>query len=110
MAAKILGFTLFETLQYGVFRTFCSPELSLKNWILHCVRENFPEYPPDITIQISTIVYLIPQLFSWLKSYKVLIPKFFPGGSFASTKTIRALLDMNPLLMMKMVAKSNART
>ena len=36
-------------------------------------RENFLvlEYPPNITIGTSIIVYLIPQHFSWLKNYKL---------------------------------------
>ena len=49
----------------------CSPKLSLENWILHCLRENFPEYPRDITIRILMIVYSIPQHFPWFESCKL---------------------------------------
>ena len=42
-----------------------------ESWILHCLCENFPEYPPDIIIQTSIIVYLIFQRFSWFKNYKL---------------------------------------
>ena len=112
MVVKILDFKLFQSLKNGLFRTFCSPKLSLGSWILHCFCKNFPEYPPNITIRTSTIVYLIPQHFSWFKHYKVLILKLVPGGSFASAKTIIAFIDVDLLLMIKMmvVTKSNART
>ena len=44
MVAKILDFRLFERIQYALFRTFCSPELSPESWILHCPCESFLEY------------------------------------------------------------------
>ena len=40
----------------------------------------------------------------------ILILKIFPGAFFSCAKTIRALVDTDLLLMMKMVAESNART
>ena len=110
MVAKILDFRLFKNLQKGIFRTFCSPKLSLESLILHCLCENFLEYPSEITIRISAIVYLIPQHFSWFKNYTVLIPKLIPGSSFASSKTIRALFGTDLLLIVRMVARGNART
>ena len=42
-----------------------------RNWILHCLRENFPEYQRDITIRILMIVYSIPQHFPWFQSCKL---------------------------------------
>ena len=50
MAAKILDFRLSENLKMcspGPFAC-CSPKLSLENWILCCLCENFLEYPPNI--------------------------------------------------------------
>ena len=44
MVTKILDFRLFERIQYALFRTFCSPELSPESWILHCPCESFLEY------------------------------------------------------------------
>ena len=44
------------------------------------------------------------------KLQTVLIRKLVPGPSFASSKTISAFINTDLLLMMKMVAKSNART
>ena len=57
MVAKISDFRLFENLQNALFRTFFSPKISLESWILHCLCKNFPKYPSDITIRISTIAY-----------------------------------------------------
>ena len=45
-----------------LFRAFCSPKLSLESWIFYCLYE-FLEYPSNITIGISVIVYSIPQAF-----------------------------------------------
>ena len=42
-----------------------------RNWILNCLRENFPEYQRDITIRILMIVYSIPQHFPWFQSCKL---------------------------------------
>ena len=39
-----------------------------------------------------------------------MIRKLVPGPSFTSSKTTNAFSDKGPLLMIKMVAKSNART
>ena len=52
-------------------RSFCSPKLSLESWIYIAFARSFPEYPPNITIRISIIVYLITQCFSWLKNNKL---------------------------------------
>ena len=109
MVVKFLDFRLLESLKSALSRTFCSPKLSLESWILHCLCENFPEYPPDIIIQTSIIVYLISQHFSWFKNYKLFIVKLVPDAYFASAKTISAFVGPDLLLMMKMVAKSNAR-
>ena len=108
MVVKILDFRLFESLKSALSRTFCFPQLSLESWMLHWLCENFPEYPPDIIIQTSIIVYLILQHFSWFKNYNLLILKPIPGTYFASAKTISAFVDPDLLLTMKMVAKSNA--
>ena len=75
----------------------------------HYRKLNFA-YPPDITIRNSIMMYLTPQQFSWFKNYKLLVFKLLPGIFFASAKTITALVDTDLLVMMKMVAKSNART
>ena len=88
----------------------CTLQDLLLSQILHCLRETFREYSPDITTQTSPIVYLIPQHFSSFKNYKVLIPKLVSGGSFASAKAIRAFVDKDLLFMMNLVAKSNACT
>ena len=109
MVVKILNFRLFESLKNALSRTFSSPKLSLESWILHYLCKNFPEYPPEIIIKTSIIVYVIPQYFSWFKNYKLLILKLVPSASFACAKTISAFVDLNLLLMIKMVAKSNAR-
>ena len=45
---------------------FLPPRLSLESSIIHCLHENFPEYPREITIGVSTTVYSISQQFSWL--------------------------------------------
>ena len=34
--------------------------------MLHCLQENFPEYPCDRTLGISIIVYSVPQHSEWL--------------------------------------------
>ena len=53
-------------------KSFCSPRSSLESWTLHCFRENFLKYPPNITIGTSFVVYLIPQhLKTWFKMYKL---------------------------------------
>ena len=40
----------------------------------------------------------------------MLILKLVPGASFANAKTISAFVDMDLLLMMKMMVKSKAQT
>ena len=45
-----------------------------------------------------------------LKSQIILILKVIPGTSFASAKTIYALVHMDLLLMIKMLAESNTHT
>ena len=108
--AKIFYFSLSESLKNSLFRTFSSPKSSLEHWILHFLCKNLPEYPPDITMWTSAIVYLIPQNFSWFKNYRVLISKLVPDDSFNSTKTIKAFIDTDLLIMMKMLTKSNTCT
>ena len=64
---KILDLRLPESLQNKLSRTFCSTKLSLESWVLHYLHENFPEYPSEITIGISIIIYK----FLWFKNYKL---------------------------------------
>ena len=70
------SFRLSESLKNALFRTFCSPKLSLESWILHCLHKNFPAYPHEITIGNLIIVYLTLQHFSWFKICKLLMLKF----------------------------------
>ena len=80
MLAQILDFRLFKSLKNALSRIFCSPKLSPESWIFHCLRKNNPEYPLDITIGTSTIVYLIPQHFWFFKNYKLYwISNLFPA-------------------------------
>ena len=104
MLVKILNFRLFESLKGAFSKIFCPPKFSLGSRILHCLCKNFLEYPPDI------IVYIISKNFPRFKNYKILILNLILGASFACAKTISAFVDPDLLLMMKMVAKSNART
>ena len=83
MVVKILDFRFFESLKSGLPKTFCFPKLFLGSWILHCLYENFPEYPPDI-YNTNLIVILIPQHFLWFKNYELMILKLVPGASYAS--------------------------
>ena len=55
MFAKFLDFSFFESLKNALFRAFCSPNISLESWILHCLRENFLKYSPDIAICTLTV-------------------------------------------------------
>ena len=71
IVAKLLDFRLFEDVKNTLSRTFCSPKLYLGSWILRCLCDNFPKYPPDIILRTSVIVYLIPQHFLWFKNYKL---------------------------------------
>ena len=71
MDSKLWYFRLFKSLKNARSRTFQSPKLSLGSWISHFICENFPEYPPDIIIPASIIVYLIQQHFSWFKNYNL---------------------------------------
>ena len=75
IVAKIFDFSLSESLTKALFRSFCSPKLSLERWILHCLCGKLL----NITIEISIIVYLIPKQFSWFKNYKQLILKLVPA-------------------------------
>ena len=104
MLVKILNFRLFESLKGAFSKIFCSPKFSLGSQILHCLCKNFLEYPPDI------IVYIISKHFPRFKNYKILILNLILGAFFACAKTISAFVDPDLLLMIKMVAKSNART
>ena len=97
MVVKILDFRLFESLKSALSKPFCSPKLSFESWILHCLWKNVPEYPPEIIILTSIIVYLISQHFSWSKNYKLFILKPVPGAYFASAKTISAFVICWPV-------------
>ena len=46
----------------------CSPKLSLESQNLHGLCKNILEYPLNITMEISIIVYSIPPHFSWCKN------------------------------------------
>ena len=87
IVAKLLDFRLFEDVKNTLSRTFCSPKLSLGSWILRCLCDNFPKYPPDIILRTSVIVYLIPQHFLWFKNCKLYWFLLVSGASFASAKT-----------------------
>ena len=90
MIAKILDFRLSENQKNALLRTCCSLKLSLESWILLCFSETFPEYPRELqTLLVLTLV---------------------PGTSFASAKTMSAFVDMDLLLMVKILAESKART
>ena len=90
MIAKILDFRLSENQKNALLRTCCSLKLSLESWILLCFSETFPEYPRELqTLLVLTLV---------------------PGTSFASDKTMSAFVDMDLLLMVKILAESKART
>lgn len=98
-----------ENQQNELSRTFSFPKLPLQSWILHCFCKNFPEYSHNTTIRISILVYSSPRHFSWFKNHKL---HWFSNShlalSFACTKTFRALVDTNLLLMMNIVAERNA--
>ena len=49
---NILDFRVSKIPKNKLFRTFCSPKLFLESWNLHWLRENFPDYPRDITLVI----------------------------------------------------------
>ena len=49
MVAKILDFRLSESLKTRTPGPFAFPRLPLESWILHCLRENFLEYPRKLT-------------------------------------------------------------
>ena len=106
IVAKLLDFRLFEDLKNALSRTFCSPKLSLESWILHCLCDSFPKYPPDIILRTSVIVYLIPQHFLWFNNYKLYWFLLVSGASFASAKTRSVFVDTDLQLMMKRVVKS----
>ena len=59
-----MDFRVSESPQNKLSRTFCSPILSLKRWILPCLCENFPEYLRNTAIWVSIIVYSSPHWFS----------------------------------------------
>ena len=85
-------------------RTFSSPKLSLGDWIWHCLHENCPKYLPDITTWTCNIAYLIPQLFSRFKNYKL----HWFSNSFPLW--ISAFIDTGLQLMKKIDPNSNAHT
>ena len=80
---------------------------SLKTWILHCLRKNFPEILRDFDNSLfnSTVYFLLLK-----ESKTVLILKLVLGTSFTTARIISDFVERNPLLMMIMVAKSNGRT
>ena len=109
MFANLLDFGLSESMKVCFPATICSPKLSLQSLILYCLRENFLEYPPNITTGTSIMVYLTPIL--WFKNYKLCIGfQILPDASFASVKIINAFVDTILKLTIKTVDKSNVRT
>ena len=52
---KILDSRLSESPKNEFSRTFYKPKLSLESEILHCLRQNFPEYPRDITAHFMVL-------------------------------------------------------
>ena len=115
MVAKIFNFRFSETQKKSFSRTFCSLKMSLEIRILHCLCENFLEYPPDI-IQTSITVYLVWQNFWWFKSYKLyLFSNFFylffklnfPG---VLSIVLKCFVDMDLLLIVKITIKSSAHS
>ena len=108
MAAKILDFRLSQSLKNALSRILNSPKVSLERWFLHFRCKNFSEFPPDLTIEVSIIVFLIPQHFSWFKNYKSSRFSNFLLVLLSLVSKQQVIFDTDPLLMMKMVAKSNA--
>ena len=107
--SEILDYRLSESPENAFSRTFSSPKLPLESWILYCLWKNFHEYPSDITIWILIIAYSVPQQFSWFKKYKF----YWFLNSFLLLFWLMPIqfvpfFDTNILLMMKMVAESNA--
>ena len=99
---KILDFKLSEIPKNKLFRTFYSLRLSLKSWIFHFFRENFPEYPRDITLWIFILVYSVPQHFWCFKNNKLYwSAKSFLALSFVCTKTSCDLVGMDLLLVIR---------
>ena len=107
---KTLDFRLSEIPQNELSRTFSISKLSLESCILYPLRKNFREYPHDITIRISVIVYSSPQYFSWFKNYKMYWLSILFLALVTCGKTLCGLVDTDVLLMMNMVSESNART
>ena len=88
-----MNIRLSESMKNALFRTFFSSKLFLESWILHCLRNNFPEYSAETILRTFITVDLILQHFSWFINYKLLILKLIPGASFATATTIRAFVD-----------------
>ena len=66
MVAKILGsLKACKMLSPG---SFALQDYTYRKLNLCSLLENFPQYPPDITIQNIIIIYFILQLFSWFKN------------------------------------------
>ena len=57
MVAKILDFRLSESLKNALCKTFYSSKLSPESYMFHCLSQNFPEYPPDVTIMGGNYVW-----------------------------------------------------
>ena len=89
MVAKILDFGLSQSLKNALSRILYSPKVSLERWFLHFFCKNFSEFPPDLIIEVSIIVFLLAQLFSWFENYKSSwFSNFVTCASFVSVKTI----------------------
>ena len=56
----------------------------LESWTLHCPCENFLEYPPNITIGVSIVVFLILLHFSWFKNFKL----YWFSNSFLTLRSL----------------------
>ena len=79
--------------------TICSLKSFLESWILHYLQKNFLEYPANIRIGTSIIVFSIS------KHFKLVL-----DPSFTSVKTISTFLDTNLPQIMKRVDRSNTHT
>ena len=82
--------------------------------LLMCLRHAYDVFASHqmtcINIGISIGCSIPTTFFIVSKLQTALILKLVPGTFFAGAKTIRAFVDTNQLLMIKMVAGSNAST
>ena len=100
-----------ESLKNVLSRTFCFHKLSLEIWILHRLRKNLSEYSCDMATPIFITIYLIPKQFLGFKNYKLYwFSNSFLALPLLERKLFMFFFYMDLLLMMKMLAESNAHT